>query len=114
MKSQISLKSMMKTMGKEDQGLLSELNSLHGGVRARNSLDYGIIGECTGADSKGFAQYEAVFLPLVGLPPSRSHDHIIELKEGAGPINVRPYRYPQFQNDEIEHLVREMLLAGMI
>lgn len=30
------------------------------------------------------------------------------------PINVRPYRYPQFQKDEIEKLVEEMLSDDII
>lgn len=29
-------------------------------------------------------------------------------------MGMRPYRYPQFQKDEIEKLIREMLLAGII
>lgn len=36
------------------------------------------------------------------------------LEHGKGPINVRPYRYPQFQKTEIERLVEEMLLSGVI
>lgn len=52
--------------------------------------------------------------PIEGLPPERRHDHAIELKLGEGPVNDRPYRYPQFQKDEIERLVEEMLMAGII
>ena len=36
------------------------------------------------------------------------------LKEGASPISVRPYRYPQIQKNEIERLVREMIEARII
>lgn len=36
------------------------------------------------------------------------------MKEGSNPVSVRPYRYPQFQKDEIEKLVREMLAARII
>ena len=43
-----------------------------------------------------------------------AHDHRIFLKEGAQPINVRPYCYPTFQKGEIEKLVREMLSSGII
>ena len=36
------------------------------------------------------------------------------LKDGSDPVSVRPYRYPQSQNDEIERLIQEMLAAGII
>jgi hypothetical protein len=35
--------------------------------------------------------YQDVFIPVAGLPPSRSHDHTIPLKEGAQLVNLRPY-----------------------
>jgi hypothetical protein len=58
--------------------------------------------------------YAEVFKEPEGLPPSRSHDHRILLKDEAKPTYVRPYRYPYYQNEEIEKLVREMLSAGVI
>lgn len=36
------------------------------------------------------------------------------LKEGSNPLGVRPYRYLQFQKDEIERRITEMLAAGII
>ena len=48
------------------------------------------------------------------LLPNRGHGHAITLKEGTSPINVRPYRYPQFQKNEIEKLINEMLEAEII
>jgi hypothetical protein len=58
--------------------------------------------------------YQDVFIPLVGLPPSRSHDHTIPLKEGAQPVNLRPYRYSSLQKDTVEGLISEMLEAGTV
>lgn len=46
--------------------------------------------------------------------PQRQVDHRIQLKEGTDPINVRPYRYPHVQKEEIERLINEMLTAGII
>ncbi len=43
-----------------------------------------------------------VFQDPQGLPPRRSHDHSITLQEGAQPVSMRPYRYPFYQNAEIE------------
>jgi hypothetical protein len=49
-----------------------------------------------------------------GLPPSRSHDHVILLKSGSKPICVRPYKYPYFPKEEIEMIVKELLESGVI
>lgn len=49
-----------------------------------------------------------------GLPLRRVHDHAIEIKLGAQPPNIRPYRYPHSQKEEIERLLSEMLTAGLI
>ena len=49
-----------------------------------------------------------------GLPPRREKDHAINLKEGAKIPNVRPYRYPHFQKNEIEKKIDEMSNAGII
>lgn len=49
------------------------------------------------------------------LPPSRGeHDHSITLVPGAQPPNVRPYRYPFTQKNEIEKIIKELLEAGVI
>jgi hypothetical protein len=55
-----------------------------------------------------------VFQEPKGIPPSRSHDHSIVLKEGTSPISVRPYRYPYYQKSEIEKLIKELLVMGTI
>lgn len=48
------------------------------------------------------------------LPPARVFDHHIPLQEGAGPVNVRPYKYAHFQKNEIEKQVYDMLLSELI
>ncbi|KAL0446780.1 UNVERIFIED_CONTAM: hypothetical protein Slati_1805900 [Sesamum latifolium] len=48
------------------------------------------------------------------LPPRRAHDHGITLKPGTSPINVRPYRYPMLQKNEIERMIQTMLESGII
>ncbi|KAL3533589.1 hypothetical protein ACH5RR_007110 [Cinchona calisaya] len=42
-------------------------------------------------------EFQDVFQEPKGLPPRRSHDHQIRLKEGAQPFKVRPYRCPFVQ-----------------
>jgi hypothetical protein len=58
--------------------------------------------------------FKDVFEEPTGLPPTRSHDHRILLKEDSTPVCVRPYRYPYFQKTEIEKIVRELLKSGVI
>ena len=58
--------------------------------------------------------YADVFSEPVGLPPVQTHDHRIDLKEGAGPVSCRPYRYAALQKDAIEKLISEMFEAGVI
>ncbi|KZV50196.1 hypothetical protein F511_26056 [Dorcoceras hygrometricum] len=39
------------------------------------------------------SKYGTIFDKPQGLPPSRSQDHAINIKEGKGPVRGRPYRY---------------------
>lgn len=48
------------------------------------------------------------------MPPKRTVDHHIHLTPSSSPVSVRPYKYPQFQKEEIEKLVEEMLQSGII
>ncbi|KAL8147535.1 hypothetical protein AgCh_005022 [Apium graveolens] len=60
-------------------------------------------------------QDSSVFQDLTNLPPQREQfDHIIPLKEGTNPINLRPYRYSIIQKNFIEEMVQEMLEQGII
>jgi hypothetical protein len=59
-------------------------------------------------------QFEDVFREPKGLPPPRSHDHAIPLQEGVSPVSVRLYRFPFYQKEEIEKIVRDLLQTGVI
>lgn len=41
--------------------------------------------------------WDQVFQEKKGLPPSRGREHQINIMQGQGPVNVRPYRYPHVQ-----------------
>lgn len=59
-------------------------------------------------------EFSSVFDEPKGLPPIRQFDHTIPLLPGAGPVNVRPYRYTPVQKNEIESQVQEMLSKWII
>jgi len=59
-------------------------------------------------------QYKNVFEKPHGLQPIRSHDHTIPLMPGSTSVKVGPYRYPYSQKIEIEQIIAEMLLKGII
>lgn len=55
------------------------------------------------------SEFSDIFSDPSGLPPPRDRDHHIHLQPGSAPTNVKPYRFPQFQKNEIEKIVCEML-----
>ncbi|XP_027076964.1 uncharacterized protein [Coffea arabica] len=59
-------------------------------------------------------QHSEVFSTPKGLPPERELDHQINLKPGAEPFKLKPYRYPHSHKAEIEKQVTEMLTNGII
>ena len=52
-------------------------------------------------------KYQPIFHIPNTLPPSWAHDHRIILEHNIGPVNVRPYRYPHIQKNEIERAVKD-------
>ena len=58
-------------------------------------------------------QYEQLFHTPSSLPLHRLIDYKIHLLPNTKPINVRPYRYPHFQNAEMEKLIKEMLYKAL-
>lgn len=64
---------------------------------------------------KSFKWIMNVFAYPNGLPLSRgAFDDRMPLNKEAGPVNIRPYRYPLKQRDIIEMLVQEMMDRGII
>ncbi|XP_071709300.1 uncharacterized protein [Rutidosis leptorrhynchoides] len=55
-----------------------------------------------------------IFAEPTGLPPERFLNHKINLLPNTQPVNVKPYRYPHFQKNEIEKQVEQMLSSGVI
>jgi hypothetical protein len=61
------------------------------------------------------SKHQVVFSTPQGLPPSSGfHDHSIPLVPDNLPPNVRPYRHPFSQKNEIDKIVQELLTAGVI
>ena len=48
------------------------------------------------------------------LPPERKIEHVIEIKSGSSPVNVKPYRHPHHHKTEIEILIYDLLNCGVI
>lgn len=59
-------------------------------------------------------QYKGVFMEPTELPPKRNCDHAIPLKEDSGPPNIRPYRVPHQQKEELEKQVKQLLDSAII
>jgi hypothetical protein len=55
-----------------------------------------------------------VFSNKVGLPPQRSSDHKIPLQPNSKPPNVRPYRIPHKQKNELDKLIKSMMQENII
>ena len=59
--------------------------------------------------------YSSVFDLPTGLPPShREHDHIIPLIPNIQLPNIRPYCYHFAKKNEIEKIIKELLVARVI
>lgn len=103
--SLVSLKSLERELRRERQGVLVEFSNteVEGGTRSIPEFLQQVLG-----------RFQDIFREPTGLPPPRHLEHQIILKDGSAPVNVRPYRYPHFQKDEIERMIRDMLTAGII
>nr|GEW83956.1 Ty3/gypsy retrotransposon protein [Tanacetum cinerariifolium] len=57
--------------------------------------------------------FSNVFKKPTGLPPPRPHDHTIPILDDKA-VNVKPYRYPDYQKQVMTQLIEEMLRDGII
>ncbi|XP_031256097.1 uncharacterized protein K02A2.6-like [Pistacia vera] len=106
-KSVVSLKSMLRTISHNGGGFLVECCSLG---RILTTIEEELCPRVQAV----LDQYRHLFDQPSKISPHRTYDHTINLKEGAPVPNIRPYRYPYFQKNEIEKLVEEMLAARII
>ncbi|KAA0041085.1 uncharacterized protein E6C27_scaffold477G00590 [Cucumis melo var. makuwa] len=114
-KARVSLKSMIKSWGEQDEGFFIECRALEvEGLIRTKCCKADVIPEVVSPVLSVLDQFMDVFEWPDKLPPKRDIEHHIHLKEGTDPINVRPYRYCYHQKEEMEKLVREMLSSGVI
>lgn len=106
-RSVISLKAMLKTIHKGRDGYMVECN--HITAKREQQLIDSKSGHVPAYLKSVIQQHVQVFNMPKGLPPSRGHEHAINLKEGTNPVIVRPYHYPQSQKNEIESLICKLI-----
>jgi hypothetical protein len=96
---------MEKMLKKGHSGVISQLHAIQATETPPMPQDLQAL----------LSKNQIVFSTPQGLPPSRSvHDHSIPLVPGSLPPNIRPYRHPFAQNNEIEKMVQELLIVGVI
>lgn len=111
--TRVSLKSMMKTWGADDQGYLVEYRVMEGNLFVKGLYDeeeLTVDNMIPPLPSK----FSDVFDWSEELPLKRDIKHHIYIKKGVDPVNVRPYRYAHHQKEEMERLMDEMLKTGII
>eukprot|EP00253_Pinus_taeda_P023214 PITA_23214 len=101
----ISSNGMIKLLKKEQRGVIVQLCSLDVSTSESSISPY---------LQKVLDNHSKIFETPKGLPPIHGHDHASHLILGSVPPNIRSYRYPYAQKSEIEHMVIEMLEAGII
>ena len=103
---QSSWKAMLKTLKESDEGYC--ITPLL--VDVESKLETPVSPEM----EELLLQFDDLFQTPTGLPPKRDRDDAIVLKEGASIPNIRPYRCPYYQKNEIEKIISKMLQTGVI
>lgn len=107
---QSSFRALRRTMRGSYEGYLIEINT----VQLHSPLSEGTLSPVAADVQRLLGEFNTVCVPMQGLPPQRTKDHAIVLKEGTPVPNVRPYRYSHAHKAEIEKLVKEMITAGIV
>jgi hypothetical protein len=101
----ISFHRMEKLLKKGHSGVIAQLHAIQATETPLVLQDLQAL----------LSKHQMVFYTPQQLPPSHGvHDHSIPLVPGILPPNIRPYRHPFSQKNEIEKMVQELLNAGVI
>jgi hypothetical protein len=103
---EISAEKMDKLLSKNCSGFIIQLNTLSASSDSNT--------EQLPEISQLLMQFSDVFAEPTELPPHRSCDHSIHLKDGAIPPALRPYRVPHRQKSEVEKQIQELLSKKLI
>ena len=105
----VSLKFLMKDLRQYGQGIMMEMCCLHTEVNEE------IYSSMASTLVQGlFEWHPEVFEAITELPPFQDVDHAICLEPGTTLVNIQPYRYPHFQKNKIEWLMRKICATGII
>lgn len=99
---------MGKVIKKKDRGMLLQLFAVRLGEQQEG------VADCPANMEALLHQYSDLFEEPMGLPLPRMHDHRIPLAAHSQPVNVRPYRCPHYQKNEIDKIVADLLGQGVI
>ncbi|XP_024199975.1 uncharacterized protein LOC112203212 [Rosa chinensis] len=102
----VNWSTMSKILKQEKQAMFIQLLAVAGQESNQTALHPQI--------ATLISKFSYLFDKPTSLPPHRLHDHRIELLPGSTPVSVRPYRYPQFQKNEVEKICNELLMGGEI
>ncbi|KAL1551486.1 hypothetical protein AAHA92_19326 [Salvia divinorum] len=112
---QISVHAFTALLSHRDQHELFEIVAVpQNSVREQSAQPLEFQDDLPSPIQRVLQDFAALFSPPENVPPSRQFDHRIHLLPDSKPVNVRPYRYPYFQKQEIEKQVGAMLEQGII
>lgn len=98
---QVSNKKMGKMIKKGALGCVIQINA----ITDQSNVEVGIPKDIQIV----LQSFPEVLKEPKGLPPRRSCDHVINLKAGSEPPNLRPYRVPHFQKGAMEDIITELI-----